>query len=74
MTRNLRTQLHSMINSGETLVNVINYLFTCDYEVIDILNILTSKGFNCKRELIADTLHDDFGIEICPFWVKGIKI
>lgn len=61
MTRNLRGQLHDMINRGETLINIINFLFTCDYNVEQILDFLTSKGFNCKRELLIDTLCDDFG-------------
>ncbi len=64
MKRNLRNQIHSMINRGETLVNIINYLFTCDYNVNEILNILTSRGFNCKKELLIDTLFEDFGIEV----------
>lgn len=64
MTRTLRRQLHTMINNGETLVNIINYLFTCDYEVNEIINILTSKGFNCKKELLLDTLFEDFGLLI----------
>ena len=69
MTRNLRNQLHAMINSGETLVNIINFLFTCDYEAIEIINILTSKGFNCKKELLIDTLYEDFGIEMSRFHI-----
>lgn len=64
MTRNLRNQIHSMINRGETLVTIINYLFTCDYNVNEVLNILIGKGFNCKRELLIDTLCENFGIEL----------
>ena len=60
MTRNLRNQIHSMINRGETLVNIINYLFTCDYDAFEVIEILTSKGFNCKKELLIDVLVVDF--------------
>lgn len=61
MTKNLRNQLHSMINRGDSLVDVINYLFTCDYSAEQILDILTGKGFNCRRDLLIDTLVEKFG-------------
>ena len=64
MTRNLRKQLHSMINRGETLINIINFLFTCDYTELEIIEMLTSDGFNCQKELLIDVLVDDFGITI----------
>ena len=70
MTRNLRKQLHEMIDRGETLVNIINYLFTCDYDVNEILTILTGRGFNCQKQLLVDTLFEDFGIELSPLFVK----
>lgn len=67
MTRSLRNQLHDFINHGETLVNVINYLFTCDYEEDEIIEMLTGRGFNCNREILIDTFVVDFGMDRSKF-------
>lgn len=61
MTKNLRNQLHSMINRGDNLVDVLNYLFTCDYNLKEIIDILTGRGFNCRQDLLIDTLVEKFG-------------
>ena len=61
----LKRQLNDFINNGETLVNIINYLFTCDYEAAEIIRILV-HNFGCKEQLLKDVLAVDFGIEFSP--------
>lgn len=63
MTNNLRKQLHHFINTGKSLTYIINYLFSCDYDEVEIVKILTGRGFNCKLELVLDTLEYDFAID-----------
>lgn len=60
-------QVNDYINKCETLVNIINYLFTCDCSVNEIINTLTAKPFNFQKQLIIDVLKVDFDIEITPF-------
>ena len=66
ITRNLKEQIKSFINQGESLVSIINYLFTCDYTAIEIVKILVTY-FDCKEQLIRDVLEVNFGIEFSPF-------
>lgn len=63
MTNNLRKQLKSFINNGKSLVYIINYLFTLDYEEVEIVEMLTGRGFNCNKNLLLDTLEYHFAID-----------
>ena len=66
MKNTVRRQVKDFIRSNETMVNIINYLFTCDYSVNEIVEMLV-KNFGCNRQLVVDTLWVDFGMEMSPF-------
>ena len=66
MKNTLKRQIKEMIEKNETIVNVINYLFTCDYEATEIIKMLV-KHFDCKEQLLKDVFAVDFGIEFSPF-------
>jgi hypothetical protein len=57
----LKRQVNDFINQGATLVDIINYLFTCDYGVEEIIQILVDH-FNCKRVLVRDTFFEYWGV------------
>lgn len=63
-SRTLRMILQDMINRGASLCTIINYLFTCDYDELDVIQILTSKPFNCRKDLLIDTLEYDYALDM----------
>lgn len=71
ISKNLKEQIKAFIRQGETLVNIINYLFTCDYTETETFKILV-KHFGCDEQLLKDVFIVDFGIEFSPYFnMKG---
>lgn len=66
ISRTLKNQIKDFINQGKTVIEIINYLFTCDYSATEVVKILV-KNFGCQEQLIKDVLKVDFGIEFSPF-------
>ena len=65
ISKTLKGQIKQFINQGESLVYIINYLFTCDYTATEIVKILVSN-FNCQEQLLKDVFKVDFDIEFSP--------
>lgn len=63
-SRVLRMILQDMIDSGASLCTIINYLFTCDYDELDVIRILTSNPFNFRKDLLIDTLEIDYALDM----------
>lgn len=64
------SQVQDFINSDESLVNIINYLFTCDCTPDEVIRLLVDR-FDCQEVLVKDTLADDFGIEVGSRYVES---
>lgn len=62
ITNNLKKQINEMIRKNETIVNIINFLFTCDYSVEEVAKILVNE-FGCKEQLVRDVFWVDFGMD-----------
>lgn len=62
MTNNLKRQVKQMIRRNETIVNIINYLFTCDCNIIEIVDLLVNE-FDFKPQLIKNVFREDFGMD-----------
>lgn len=63
MTNTLKRQINTMIKNNNSLIDIINYLFTCDYSVFKIIHILTTN-FNINEQEIITILKKYFNIEI----------
>lgn len=63
ISKTIKRQVKDFINQNETLVNIINYLFTCDYTEREIIKILV-KHFGCQKQLLIDIFRVDFDIEL----------
>ena len=70
MKRTLKRQINEFVKKGETMVNIINYLFTCDYSPAEIVEMLV-KDFKCDRHLLKDTFYNDFGMDMSLYvmWI-----
>ncbi len=66
ISKTVKRQIKDFINRGETLVYIINYLFTCDYTATEIVKILV-RNFKCQEQLLRDVFEVNFGIEFSPF-------
>ena len=64
MTNITRKQVKDFIENGKSLVYIIDYLYTLDYTEEQMFKALTGRGFNCNRELLADTFAKSFGVRI----------
>jgi hypothetical protein len=56
-------QVKDFFRQGESLTNVISYLFTCDYEPEEVVDFLVTK-IGCKEQLVKNNLVDGFGINV----------
>lgn len=58
-----KKMVNQFIKEGKSLVYVINYLFSCCYNVNDVIDILTNR-YHCRLDLLLDTLETDYKISI----------
>lgn len=58
MSGTLRNQIFSFIRQGYGIIDLINFLFTCDYNRKEIKEILSEFGFSNKA--ITETLKANF--------------
>lgn len=65
ISKTLKGQIKQFVDQGESIVYIINYLFTCDYTATEIIKILVSN-FSCQEQLLKDVFKVDFGIEFSP--------
>ena len=63
LTNTIKRQVAEMINRDETIVNIINYLFTCDYCPLEVVDFLVND-FKCNRRLVGDVMYVDFGMDM----------
>lgn len=66
MKKAVINNIKAQINRGESVVDIINYLFTCDYEATEIMKVLVHK-FGCQEQLLRDVFKVNFDIEFSPF-------
>lgn len=58
-----KKMVNQFIKEGKSLVYVINYLFSCCYNVNDVIDILTNR-YHCRLDLLLDTLETDYNLSI----------
>ena len=69
LSANVMGQLKEYINK-EKLTYVINYLFTLDYDEVDVFNILTCKPFSISKEVLLDTLAYHYALDVS--WAEEV--
>lgn len=55
------SQIRTLKNSGVSVVDIINYLFTCDYNAFNVFEILT-LNFDYNADELAATFREHFDI------------
>lgn len=63
LSKTTKRQVNEFIEQGQSIMEIINYLFVCDYEATDILNILV-KNFKCNATLVKDVFCCDYEIKL----------
>lgn len=63
-TIQLRRQLKDYECKGYGIQKIIDYLFTLDLQVKEIVSILTNAPFCVKKEVLLKVLHEDFDFNI----------
>lgn len=58
---NILSQIRTFKNNGVSLVDIINFLFTCDYNAFNVFEILT-LNFNYDADELAATFREHFNI------------
>lgn len=55
------SQIRTLKNNGVSVIDIINYLFTCDYNAFNVFEILT-LNFDCDADELAATFRKHFNI------------
>jgi hypothetical protein len=72
MTTNLKNQIKSMLKTNKNLVDVINFLITCEYDFYQILCILVDN-FNFSEKEIIKVFDQNFDVQFSTLSVYRKK-